>query len=51
MIRIEVMTPEPPRRSDFTWAIAALATIAVAAIGLACYRLPIYFAAVAASAV
>lgn len=44
MIRIELMTPEPPRRADFTWAIALLAAAAVFAIGLAAYRVADYLA-------
>lgn len=51
MIRIEVMTPEPPRRADFTWPLVGLAIIAVLSIGLAAYRLPIYFAALHAATV
>lgn len=51
MIRIELMIAGAPRRADFTWVLAALSAAAVLAIGLAAYRLPIYFAEVAASAV
>lgn len=44
MIRIELMMPEPPRRADFTWALAGLAVTAVAATGLAAYRVLEYLA-------
>lgn len=50
MIRIEIMT-SPLHRSDFTWALAGFAAAAVAAIGLACYRLPAYLSYLDALAV